>query len=274
MRGSNIINAGNGGCLRHKQESPYLEIQDLSLNFGGIVALSNVGIAVERARIHAIIGPNGAGKTSIFNVISGVYTPSRGMVLFCGKPLTGLKPYQIAAMGIGRTFQNLELFGHMTVIDNLLVGRHHLFKSGLFSGLVYYGKSLREEIRNREKVEAVIDFLEIENYRKKLVSELSYGIQKRVELGRALAMEPKILLLDEPMAGMNVEETEDMARFILDIKEELGITIIMVEHDMDVVMDISDRVTVLDFGAKIAEGTTREIQNNPMVIGAYLGEDV
>ena len=216
---------------------------------------------------------NGAGKTSIFNTISQVYHPQEGDIRFEGSSIMGTRPDRVAEMGIARTFQNIELFPQMTVIDNLLTGRHIQMKGSIFSGAIWWGKAKREEMENRRKVEDIIDFLEIEQWRKYPVALLPYGIQKRVELGRALAMDPKILLLDEPVAGMNLEETEDMARFILDIKRELDIAMVMVEHDMGLVMDIADRVLVLDFGQRIALGTPDEVQKNPDVIAAYLGSE-
>ena len=249
-----------------------LKTENLTVRFGGIVAVSEVNINIKEGQIHSIIGPNGAGKTSLFNSISGIYRPAKGDIRFEGSSIVNLKPHQVAAIGVARTFQNIALFPNMTVLENILLGRHSHMKSGLFSSMLFCGKCLREEVENRLKVEEIIDFLEIEGSRKKLVEALSYGIQKRVELARALAMEPKLLLLDEPMAGMNVEETEDMARFILDINEELDITVVMIEHEMDVVMDVAHWITVLDLGVKIAEGTPEYIQNNSRVIQAYLGD--
>ena len=250
----------------------FLDIKDVSLSFGGIRALIEVSLSVERGDLYAIIGPNGAGKTCLINCISGFYRPQRGTILFEDRDLANCRPDQIAKMGVARTFQNVELFSHMNVIDNMLLGRHNHFRAGFLMNALM-GYRAKEETRHRRKVEEIIDFLEMEKWRKYLVANLPYGVQKRVELGRALVQEPKLLLLDEPMAGMNVEETEDIARFIMDIHEELDVTIVMIEHDMDVVMDISKRICVLDFGRKIAEGIPLEIQKNPEVQKAYLGED-
>lgn len=250
-----------------------LDVEGVTLRFGGVTAIDDVTFSVLPDELFAIIGPNGAGKTSIFNTISQVYRPQQGNITFEGESLMGLRPDRVAQRGIARTFQNIELFPQMNVIDNLLTGRHIRMNGNVFDGALWWGRAKKEEIANRRKVEDIIDFLEIEQWRKHPVALLPYGFQKRVELGRALAMEPKLLLLDEPVAGMNLEETEDMARFILDIKSELNIPMIMVEHDMGLVMDIADRVLVLDFGQQIALGTPGEVQNNPAVIAAYLGSE-
>ncbi|HWH33264.1 MAG TPA: ABC transporter ATP-binding protein [Egibacteraceae bacterium] len=248
-----------------------LDFRDVRLRFAGVTALDGVSFTVQPGELFAIIGPNGAGKTSVFNVLSGIYAPQEGSVRFDGQELVGMAPHRIAQLGMARTFQNIELFENLTVVDNLMLGRHGHVRYGAVSALAYAGRAAREEVRNRAVVEEIIDFLEIEEHRKYPVRLLPYGVQKRVELGRALAMEPKLLLLDEPVAGMNVEETEDMARFVLDIREELGIPIILVEHDMGVVMDLADRVMVLDFGKPITTGTPDEVQRHPDVIRAYLG---
>ncbi len=254
-----------------------LRVEGVHLAFGGVAALTGVSLEVRQSEILAIIGPNGAGKTSLLNCISGLYKPQRGNIVLRAADgehdLIKLRPYQIARLGVARSFQNIELFRHMTVLDNLMAGAHVHMRSGLLSSLLYWGPAQREQIAFREFIEDIIDLLEIESIRNKKVGALAYGLQKRVELGRALAMKPAILLLDEPMAGMNTEEKEDMARFILDVNEEHGVTIVLIEHDMGVVMDISDRVVVLNFGQKIAEGTPDEIRRNPVVIQAYLGEE-
>jgi branched-chain amino acid transport system ATP-binding protein len=233
--------------------APLLELDNVRLVFQGVTALDGVSFQVAPGELFAVIGPNGAGKTSIFNCINQVYRPKEGDIRFKDTSIMDLRPDQVATMGIARTFQNIELFAHLTVLDNILLGRHVRMHRSWLAGAVWFGPARREELANREKVEDIIDFLEIERWRKHPVGVIPFGVQKRVELGRALAMEPKLLLLDEPVAGMNLEETEDMARFILDIREELGIAMLLVEHDMGLVMDIADRVMVLDFGKKIAE---------------------
>jgi branched-chain amino acid transport system ATP-binding protein len=259
--------------VRVDAETPILEAERVSLRFGGVRALTDVSFAVRRGEIFSIIGPNGAGKTSMVNCVSGRYRPTEGRILFEGRDITRMPTRRRAALGIGRTFQNLALFGHMTVLDNIMVGRHHLLRSGFLRGMVYWlGGAQREEIAHRREVEEIIDFLEIQHVRKAVAGQLPYGLRKRVELARAVALRPKLILLDEPMAGMNLEEKEDMARYILDLNEEWGMTVLMIEHDMGVVMDISHRVVVLDFGRKIAEGPPEAVLADEHVKRAYLGE--
>ncbi len=248
-----------------------MEVRNITLRFGGVVAIKDISFNIREGEIRAIIGPNGAGKSSMLNVINGFYHPQEGEIWFRGAKRGAMRPHEIAHLGIARTFQNIALFKGMSTLDNIMTGRFTHMKQGLIAQALWKGPAEREEIENRAKVERIIDFLEIQHIRKKPVGSLPYGLQKRVELGRALAAEPKLLLLDEPMAGMNVEEKEDMSRFILDVNDEFGTTIALIEHDMGVVMDISDRVVVLDYGQKIGDGTPDEVRRDQAVIDAYLG---
>ncbi|MEJ2025450.1 MAG: ABC transporter ATP-binding protein [Deltaproteobacteria bacterium] len=254
----------------------FFSVERLGISFGGLVALEDINFTVKRGSIFAIIGPNGAGKTTLFNCINGIYKPNQGRILFKDLEIQGKKPDRIAKLGIARTFQNIELFSHMSTMENLMAGRHNFMKTGLFRGSFMWGRRSfagREEVSHRRKVEESIDFLDLQSVRNKFVGSLPYGIQKQVELGRALALEPELLLLDEPCAGMNSEEKQDMIFWVKDIQDELGITILLIEHDMKMVMDISERILVLNFGRIIMEGEPEKVQKNPEVLKAYLGEE-
>lgn len=248
-----------------------LDVKNISLRFGGVKALTDISFNVREHEVRAIIGPNGAGKSSMLNCINGVYQPQEGSITFRGKTFKHMNSHEVATMGVARTFQNLALFKGMSVLDNIMSGRNLKIKSNIFMQALRIGPAEREEIKHREYVETIIDFLEIQAYRKTPVGQLPYGLQKRVDLGRALAMEPQVLLLDEPMAGMNLEEKQDMCRFVLDVNDEFGTTVVLIEHDMSVVMDISDRVVVLDYGKIIGDGVPQDVRANPEVIKAYLG---
>ena len=251
----------------------HLKVENVTLTFGGLHALSEVNLEIEPGLITSIIGPNGAGKTSILNCISGFYHPTKGEIFYKNRKLSHASPHQVSNMGIARAFQNLELFSGLSVLDNLLLARHQHLRYNILQAVIFYGKASRIEAENRAYVEEVIDFMELEPYRKKMVGNLAYGVQKRVEVARALTLAPELLLLDEPMAGMNIEEKEDIVRFIIDIQKERQITVVLVEHDLGVVMDISDQIYVLDFGELIGSGTPVQVAANPKVIEAYIGED-
>ncbi len=253
-----------------------LNIEDITIRFGGLTALEDINFSVKRGEIYTIIGPNGAGKTTLFNVISGIYTPDRGSVTYKEEEITGVRPWKIASLGIARTFQNIELFSRMTAMENIMLGRHLLMKTGLLSGAFMYGKSskaAREEVKHRERAEEIMDLLDLQSARNHFVGELPYGKQKLIELARALALEPELLLLDEPSAGMNSEEKQDLFFWIKDIQQELGITILMIEHDMKMVMEVSDTVLAVNFGRQIVEGNPEAVSKHPEVLKAYLGED-